>query len=173
MNNSILQSQKTWHAVYVASRQEKKVDQLLKERGIESYLPLIKTLRIWSDRKKIVEFPLFSGYVFVHVSSDEHLVVLQTRGVVNFVKSSGKIGVVYDSEIASIKQLIALGYHLDVVPGVRMSKGDHVKITSGPLKNLEGVILEDSDDEYFNIFLEGIGCNIRVKLPAGILKKSA
>ena len=56
-----------WYVVYVRSRYEKKVHQLLQEKGIESSLPLIKTVRIWSDRKKKVEVPLFKGYVFVYI----------------------------------------------------------------------------------------------------------
>ena len=56
---------KNWHAIYVASRQEKKVLEALLNKKIEAYLPLIKTLRQWSDRKKLVEFPLMPGYVFV------------------------------------------------------------------------------------------------------------
>jgi transcriptional antiterminator RfaH len=163
---------KQWHAVYVASRQEKKVNEALAKKGVESYLPLVKTMRNWSDRKKLVEFPLIPGYIFVHLDISERLTVLETRGIVNFVKSYGKIGVVYDSEIENIKQLVALGYHLDAFPVGKMEKGDRIKITSGPLKNLEGIITDQGSEEFFNVILEGIGYNVRVKLPSGVLKKA-
>ena len=75
--NEILKSElcksyeKYWYAIYVRSRHEKKVHQLLLEIGIESSLPLIKTTRKWSDRKKKVEIPLFRGYVFVKIDVDK------------------------------------------------------------------------------------------------------
>ena len=164
---------KQWHAVYVASRQEKKVNQALQRKGMETFLPLNKTLRSWSDRKKIVELPLLPGYVFAHIEQNDRDMVLNTPGVVSFVKSAGKIGVVYEHEINALKQLIEHGYHLDAFPAEKISSGDKVEISSGALKNLQGVVIEESGESFFNIFLEGIGYNIRVKLPAGILKKFA
>jgi transcription antitermination factor NusG len=164
--------QKKWHAIYVSSRQEKKVETYLKSIGIESYLPLVKTLRVWSDRKKMVELPLLPGYVFVHINAIEKDKVLQTNGVVNFVRSEGKIGVVRDQEIQSLKQLISVGYHIEAIPAQKqITAGDKIKILSGPLKNLDGIVLEENAENIFEIFLEGIGYNIRVRLPEGILKK--
>src|SRR6478752_682736 len=86
----VFEIMKTWHAIYVKSRTEKKVGELLSERGIDNYVPLVKTMRQWSDRKKLVEFPLLNGYVFVSIAPIESEKVLQTRGVVNFVRSEGK-----------------------------------------------------------------------------------
>ncbi|MBC7863635.1 MAG: UpxY family transcription antiterminator [Bacteroidia bacterium] len=166
--------EKKWHAIYVSSRQEKKVDEALRQKGIVSYLPIVKTLRVWSDRKKMVEFPLLSGYVFVQMKPIEKDLVLQTRGVVNFVRSNGKIGVIRESEIESLKQLIALGYHMEAFPATKkITKGDKIKITSGALKNLEGWVAEERDESFFDIILEGIGYNVRVKLPEGIIKRTA
>ena len=81
---------KHWYAVYVRSRNEKKVYELIKEKDIETYLPLVKTLRQWSDRKKMVEVPLFNSYVFVYVDLLEHFKVRQVPGIVNFVCFEGK-----------------------------------------------------------------------------------
>ena len=163
---------KNWNAIYVASRQEKKVDEALKQKGIESYLPLVKTLRQWSDRKKMVEFPLLPGYVFVRPDENEKNNVLQIRGVVNYVRHNGQIGVVYENEIEGLRQLIGLGYHLEAFPESRqIKKGDKIKITSGVLKNLEGWVIEDAENSFFEVLLEGIGYNVRTKLPRGILLK--
>jgi transcription antitermination factor NusG len=60
---------KKWHAVYVSSRTEKKINDLLNNKGIEAYVPVVKTMRQWSDRKKMVEMPLLNGYVFVNYTS--------------------------------------------------------------------------------------------------------
>ncbi|MCK5034403.1 MAG: UpxY family transcription antiterminator, partial [Candidatus Sabulitectum sp.] len=75
---------KSWYAIYTKARNEKKVASLFLRDGIEHYLPLIKRIKFWSDRKKQVEEPLFSSYVFVHIKEQEHLKVLKTTGVVRF-----------------------------------------------------------------------------------------
>jgi transcription antitermination factor NusG len=71
---------KIWHALYVASRQEKKVFERLQQNNIETYLPIIKTMRQWSDRKKMVELPLLNGYIFVRTNAIENDKVVQTLG---------------------------------------------------------------------------------------------
>lgn len=127
-------------------------------------------MKQWSDRKKIVELPLFNGYVFVCIDSSENERVMQTRGVVNFVRSEGKIATVREEEIARLKQLIALGYQVEAGSIQRTYKeGDKVKITSGPLKNIEGFVIENKEGKYIDILLESIGRSIRVKLPQEIL----
>src|ERR1700752_210484 len=108
-----MEAEKKWHALYVASRQEKNTARLLSEKGIESYVPIVKTMRQWSDRKKMVEVPLLNGYVFVHISPIENDKTLQTKGVVNFVRSEGKTAVIRADEIDRLKQLVELGYQLE------------------------------------------------------------
>ena len=163
---------KQWYVLYVSSRQEKKVSQQLLDRGIESYLPLIKTLRVWSDRKKIVEFPLISGYVFVRIDLVEKDKIFDIPGVVNFVRHEGRPAVVRPTEIDNIKQLIALGYEIDVVSSqIKINSGDKVKVKSGIFKDLEGVVLQDKETQYFVVSISGIGYDLRVKIPGGALMK--
>ncbi len=78
-------STKKWLAIYTKPRWEKKVYGMLQEKGVESYCPLNKVQRKWSDRIKIVEEPLFKSYVFVRVCEDEKTPVRMLGGVVNFV----------------------------------------------------------------------------------------
>lgn len=161
---------KQWHALYVNSRAEKKVGELLTAKGIEAYVPLQKVMKQWSDRKKMVEVPLLNGYVFVNTDIAENEKVLQTQGVVNFVRSNGAIGVVRDIEIERLKQLIELGYHLEANSNVKnYMEGDRVKISSGPLKNIEGFVIENREGRFIEVLLESIGQSIKVKLPEGIL----
>jgi transcription antitermination factor NusG len=160
-----------WYAIYVASRSEKKVNELLSEKGIHVYLPLVRSLRIWSDRKKMVEFPLMNGYVFVNINIiTEKDKVLQTRGVVNFVRSEGKVAVIRDVEISRLKQIVELGYDIE---SDRMAQsyneGDKIKIIAGPLKGLEGYIINSDSGKNFEIVLESIHQTVRVKLPEEIL----
>lgn len=161
---------KNWHALYVASRQEKKVFEKLQKKSIEAYLPILKTMRQWSDRKKMVEVPLLNGYIFVRISSLENDKTIQTPGVVNFVRAEGKIAKVREVEIDRLKQLIELGYQMEA-NGVKRTykEGDKIKITSGALKNIEGFVVENKEGRYIDVLLESIGQSIRVKLPEEIL----
>jgi len=162
--------QKSWHAIYVKSRTEKKVGELLSERGIDNYVPLVKTMRQWSDRKKMVEFPLLNGYVFVNITTLESEKVLQTRGVVSFVRSEGKTAVIRQVEIERLKQLVDLGYQLEASAINRTYKeGDKVKINSGALKGIEGYVVESKENKQIEILLESIGQCIRVRLPKEVL----
>lgn len=161
---------KVWRALYVASRQEKKVGELLLKKGIEAYVPVQKTMRQWSDRKKLVELPLLNGYVFAHITPLEQEKTIQTRGVVNFVRSEGKIAIVRDFEIEQLKQLIELGYQMEVSGIKRKFKsGDKIKITSGALKNIEGYVLNSVEGRHIEVVLESIGQTIKVKLPEEIV----
>lgn len=159
-----------WRALYVSSRSEKKVMETLQGRTLESYVPLVKTLRQWSDRKKLVEMPLLSGYVFVRVTASQHDRVTTTRGVVSFVRSEGKIAKVRDEEIARLKQLVELGYQAEASAiGKVYRTGEKVKITSGPLRGIDGYVTQAGDQKLLEILLESIGQCVRVKLPAGMV----
>src|SRR6218665_915327 len=154
------------HPLYVNSRSEKKVAEALMARKIEAYVPLVKTMRQWSDRKKSVELPLLNGYVFVNIQPSQNEAVVQTKGVVSFVKSEGKIAVIRDHEIDRLKQLVELGYQLEA-GGIRREyrEGDKVKISSGVLKGIEGYVVDGSEHKQIEVLLESIGQCILVKLP--------
>ena len=85
MQKMNIQINKKWFAIYTRPRWEKKVNLLLQEKGVESYCPLNKVKRKWSDRVKIIEEPLFKSYVFVKVSDEEKTTVRMTACVTNFV----------------------------------------------------------------------------------------
>jgi transcriptional antiterminator RfaH len=165
-----MEAGKKWRALYVSSRQEKKIFELLSDKGIEAYVPFIKTMRQWSDRKKMVELPLLNGYVFVRISDFENDVVVQTRGVVNFVRIEGKIALVRDIEIERLKQLIDLGYQMEI-SGIKhqYTEGQKIKITSGIFKNIDGFVVETKEGKFIDVLLDSIGQSIRVKLPKEIL----
>ena len=165
--------QKNWYALYIASRQEKKVMQCLQTKNLECYAPMVKTMRQWSDRKKMVDLPLLKGYVFVHLKPIERELVFQVRGIVNYVRSAGKDAVVQDHEILRLKQIVELGYHIEVLHQcLTYREGDKVKITAGPLKNIEGYIVQSKNEKFMDIQLECIGKSIRVKLPVEILESA-
>lgn len=163
--------EQNWFALYVNSRAEKKVMQSLISKNIEAYVPLVKMMRQWSDRKKLVETPLFNGYVFVNINDSQHELVLQTKGVVNFVRHIGKIAKVRKVEIDRLKQIVELGYHIELDEVKQNYKyGDKVKILSGPLKNIEGFVIDVNKEKYINVLLESIGYSLKVKLPSELLE---
>ena len=129
-----------WLAIYSRPRWEKKVNQLLLEKGFESYCPLNKVRRKWSDRMKIVEEPLFKSYVFVKVSEEDRTAVRMTTGVINFVYWGGKPGVIKEKEINAIKRFLNEYENVEVQP-MNLQVHQRVKITTGPLMDQEGEVL--------------------------------
>jgi len=132
-------SLKKWYAIYTKPRWEKKVHALLVEKGLESYCPLNKVHRKWSDRIKIVEEPLFKSYVFVRVAEDEKTPVRMVNGVVNFVYWEGKPAIIKDREIVTIKKF--LNEYEDVeVRRVEVGPNDEVVVTNGVLMGKKGTV---------------------------------
>lgn len=133
------QTSKKWFAVYTRPRWEKKVHKLLEEKGIESYCPLNKVHRKWSDRIKLVDEPLFKSYVFVRVNEEEKTAVRMTQGVVNFIYWLGKPAVIKEREIETIKKF--LNDHHDVeVRSIDIKAGEKVMVQSGILMGKEGTV---------------------------------
>jgi transcription antitermination factor NusG len=114
---------------------------LLERKGIESYCPLNKVQRQWSDRKKIVMEPLFQSYVFVNVAAGEHLGVRETSGVLNFVYWLQKPAVIRAEEIEMIKRFLNEYHHVQVERS-QVSVHDRVRVIGGPLMMREGNVLE-------------------------------
>ena len=130
-----------WYAVYTRPRWEKKVAHLLQGGGIESYCPLNKVRRKWSDRIKLVEEPLFKSYVFVKVDENDRTGVRMTDGVINFVYWDGKPAVVKEKEIEAIKLFLEEHENVSLVK-MDLKPNDRVRIVSGPMMDNEGKVLE-------------------------------
>ena len=160
----------SWYAVYVNVKHEKKVVQKLSEKQIEAYSPMVKKLQQWSDRKKWVEFPMLSGYVFVNIDLQEKEKVLQSPGVFSFIKFNGIEAKIRDVEINVLKSIEMSGY--DVTQETDdMKILDSVEITQGALKGLVGTIVQANNTNYVQIVLESMNQSVKVKLPQHILKK--
>jgi transcription antitermination factor NusG len=125
-----------WFAIYTVPRGEKKVVENLRLKGLESYLPLHSSPRVWSDRIKIVDVPLFTSYVFVKCNESAIYSLNFLRGVVKVVFYDGKPAVIRQTEIDAIKEF------LEVASGKTLCTGDEVEILSGTMKNISGRIIE-------------------------------
>lgn len=144
-----------WFAVYTKPRWEKKVAGLLTQKGIENYCPLNKVRRKWSDRMKLVEEPLFKSYVFVRVTDEDRTAVRMTDGVINFVYWDGKPAVIKDKEIVVIRQFLNEYENVALVK-IDLQPGQQVRITAGPLMDLEGRVLE-LKNKVAKVLIESLG----------------
>ncbi len=133
--------EKQWYAVYTKPRWEKKVFRLLEERGIESYCPLNKVARQWSDRIKIVEEPLFKSYVFVHISNDFQSSIRCVEGVLNYVYWDGKPAKIRNAEINLIRKFMSDYSDVKAVP-MELKPRDEVVVNSGVLVGQTGKVIK-------------------------------
>ena len=131
-----------WYAVHTRSRHEKQVDLFLSERGVETFLPLVHTLSRRRDRKKYVDIPLFPGYLFVFTEKERLLFdVKYTRGVTRIIGTDLDAPTpIPDKQILDIKSIMETEVQLDPFPYLK--KGRMVRVKSGPLKGLEGILVE-------------------------------
>ncbi len=127
-----------WYALYTCPRHEKAVHQQLNARALESYLPVYKSLRCWNDRKALIEMPLFPGYLFVRIPLSARLRVLTVPGVVCIVTFRGQPACLTQEEIEAIQTSVALRA---AEPYPYLTKGRCIRITTGPLKGLEGIVV--------------------------------
>ncbi len=159
-------SARKWLVVYTKPRWEKKVAKLLGEKGVEHFCPLNKVSRKWSDRKKIVEEPLFKSYVFVKIEETDRTKVRMVNGVLNFVFWLGKPAIVKENEIENIKRF--LGEHENVqVKSLDVAVYQRVIITSGIFMDQEGEVLQ-VNSKTVKLLIKSLGC----ELVAVIDKKS-
>jgi transcription antitermination factor NusG len=134
-----MEIKKNWYAVYTKPRWEKKVNGLFASYGIESYCPLNKVKKKWSDRVKWVEEPLFKSYVFVHVPESEQTRVRMVDGVLNFVYWLGKPAIVKDKEVEDIRRF--MNEYSDVeVQSLEIKPDSMVLIRTGVLMDKEAKV---------------------------------
>jgi len=157
-----------WYAIYTKPRWEKKLAERLEEKRIEYYLPLIKTLKLWSDRKKWVQEPLFKSYIFVHVTQEEYLHAIQTPGAVKYITFERKAVSIPDIQIEAIRTFIESGEDL-ITESPDMKIGDRVAVIHGPLKGLEGTLVEFHQKHRVRIMIEGIQQSLHIKIPQSLL----
>jgi transcriptional antiterminator RfaH len=162
--------EKKWYAVYTRPRAEKKVHDELTKKGVECYLPMQRTLKQWSDRKKMVEQPLFNSYLFVKIlMGPAYYDILGVLGVVKFVHFGKKIATIRDSQIYDIKLL--LEHITDIeVSSEPIEAEARVEIMAGPLKGIEGVVSHRKGSQYFAVRIEELGTNMFISIPASYLR---
>lgn len=131
-----------WYALYTKSRHEKVVHRTVREKGMDSFLPLREVLSQWKDRRKLVEKALFPGYLFVRAQQCELNRVTAIRGVAYVLGNSGGPLPVPDDQVQAVRRMVEGPY--PVVPWPWLRKGKRVRVTAGPLAGLETCIVARS-----------------------------
>ncbi|MCY1723270.1 UpxY family transcription antiterminator [Prolixibacteraceae bacterium Z1-6] len=131
-----------WYVIYTKANREKKIIKSLNEQNLTCYLPLQKTLRIWSDRKKWIEAPLFKSYVFVKVSYKEFFDVLCVPGVICYVCFGGKAQPIPDKQIEDIKVFVEQDKTAITITKESIIPGTKAEVLYGPLKGVQGEIVK-------------------------------
>jgi transcription antitermination factor NusG len=153
-----------WYAIQTWPRFEKKVAAEFKRKDIETFLPLLSSQRQWSDRRCIVQFPLFPNYVFVRVATgaNARIPVLRTNGVAGFVGLRGTGTPIPDSEIDSVRLLLAGGVAFQQHPFLNL--GQRVRVRGGSLDSVEGILLAKNDDLSLVVSIEIIQRSISIRI---------
>lgn len=153
----MITSKPRWYVLYTAPRAEKQVAERLSLAGIDNWLPLHRSPRVWSDRVKIVEVPLFSSYVFVNCHEAKLIDLLKIYGVSRIVYYDGKPAVVRPAEIDAIKQF------LEEAACHKLCEGEEVEILRGAMKQVSGRVKKINKKHLF-LYIEQLGATVCVKL---------
>ena len=151
-----------WYAVRVRPRAEKLVATALRFKQYEDFLPLYQRRTRWSDRVKVMEYPLFPGYVFCRAELSGRPPLITTPSVIGIVSFAGKPALISEEEINAIKAVLNSGLYSEPWPYLR--QGDRVRIVSGPLAGIEGALVRVKSDWRGVISIDALCRSIAVEV---------
>ena len=154
----------SWFAVWTRSRHESRVFSQLEGRAIEAFLPTITRWSRWKDRKKRIDWPLFPGYCFVHISPSESLPVLKCAGVVKLVSFEGKPAPIPEWQVEDVRTLVTSDLKCDPCPLI--TEGDPVVVVSGPLRGVRGYLVRKNAKARLVLNVDLIGQGVSVEVDA-------
>ncbi len=160
-----------WFAIWTRYKCEKYVQKLLTIKGVYTYVPLQKHHRFWGGRRRIVELPLISCYVFVKIKQDEYVPVLETDNVRKFVKTANNLVSIPEQEIDILKRVVG-DIELEVTAEpLKYEVGDNVEILSGSLAGMKAKLVVTKKNKFVVIELQNIGYSLRINIHHTNLKK--
>ena len=156
--------QVNWYAVQTRARHEKRVAERFREQGLATFLPIVSEVRRWSDRKKTVELPLFGCYVFVKVatSREERLRVCCVDGVLRIVGSKGEGAAIPDEQIEAVRLITSQQLAWSEHPFLKI--GQSVRIKSGALSGVEGILIARNGDRTLVVSVDAIQRSLAVRI---------
>jgi len=166
-----MKMEENWYVIYTKSRQEKTLSQKLSAAGYEVYLLLVRKQSQWSDRKKVIEVPLFNSYVFIKNVSDKYK-LRELKGFVGLLFHNNMPARVTSKEIEPLRSVIKYGFDVsEAGDKSTLTQGSEVMVMTGPLKGMKGELVSIDDHDWFIINFENFGNSIQVRVPSNILKK--
>ncbi|MDQ3019411.1 MAG: UpxY family transcription antiterminator [Bacteroidota bacterium] len=156
--------EKNWYVLQTKPRNEKIVFKQVEQKGIESFLPVVEKIRIWSDRKKKIQVPLFSGYVFVHANEEERIkAISNTHGALRYIFYEKHPAIVREREIEIIKQALLEPEKISI-EDKKIKKGDSIIVTHGIFKGMRGLVNEFRGNYKLTINLEELSYSFSIIL---------
>ena len=165
------QIQTNWYAIYTKPRAEKKVFERLSLTGFKAYLPLITSIKVWSDRKKKTITPLISSYVFVNINIDELYTTMQIQGTVGILKYLGKPAIIRDYEIENLRILMSDTGKFSMLENNVFVKGEEVEVIKGPFTGLIGQSVSIQGKHRMIVEVGALGSRMAVNIPLSFVKK--
>lgn len=159
--------QPRWYAAYTSPRHEKSARQHLESRAVETFLPMYNSVRNWNGRRAVVEMPLFPGYLFVHIRECDRMRVLEVPGVIRIVGSNGRLTPLQDTELEALASSVKVRKSQ---PHPFLGVGKRVRIKSGALRGLEGVVTREGRELRMIVSVESIQRSFVVELEPGDLE---
>lgn len=157
-----------WYAAQTSANHEKRVAEQLNLRAVEAYLPLYTSVRRWKDRRVRLELPLFPGYIFVRLALRDRLQVLQTPSVARIVGFGGQPTPLPEQEIDALRK--GLTHDMLIEPHPYLKVGQRVRVKTGPLQGLEGLLLRRKKTSRFVISLDLIMRSVAVEIDTAELE---
>jgi transcription antitermination factor NusG len=160
----------SWYALYTKSRAEKKAAEGLGKLGISNYLPLKRELRQWSDRKKWVDVPAISSYIFIKIDPSQYNTVFEVNGVVAYVSHKGKAVTIPEHEIIAMQRTIEnkIAFNIE---STRIKKGEEITVTSGPLKGIKGIVQNIQGSKKLFLNISNIGYTLVIDLNDAMIER--
>jgi len=159
----------SWHVLYTRHQHEKAIAHILSTKGFEVFLPLYSATHRWTDRNKQLSLPLFPCYVFLHGGLDRRLDIITTPGIHMLVTSSGHAAVVPEEEICAVRQLVEKCQGVE--PHPFLSSGDWVRVKSGPLMDVEGILVRKKNLFRLVVSVKILGKSAATEVDASMVER--
>ena len=158
------QEESSWYAVHTVARHEKRVAAQFQEKRVCTFLPLLRQIHRWSDRRRVVELPMFSCYAFVRIvqTVEERLKVLRTPGVLGFVGNERQGTPIPEEQIESLRK--AISEKVPCLPHPFISAGKRVRVRGGSLDGVEGILLVQGRDQKLVLSVELLQRSICIRV---------
>ncbi len=168
--SNLSETEKQWVVLYTAARAERQVETRLKEKGYETYVPTERRARKWSDRTKMVDWPMFPSYCFVRITALDVVTVRNIEGVVMIVKFGNTYAIIRDNDLEFIKKTLQEKLEYRLENAEQLHKGSRVRVRAGHFVGHTGELVKIGNDKMFAIRLEVLNQVFTVSLDEELLE---